>query len=244
MATDIAGGSPRRDLSGRVDASTRIMLARQQRMVVEGQNATMLTMLNTERAARVYADMQEGLARVDGDKALGARIDAEITARQTADTALGSRIDGLGTSTAAAINNEASLRSQADTAEAQARQAADTAEAKARADADALRPTVFIPGGQIAGAKIFMASGTVQNGQISFNLAPAGFASVLTVQPSVNDATTLYTFGWALSADLKTLVLSSRKSATPLLSLLGLNILAAPAAAPNGTVVQLMVMGL
>lgn len=79
------------------------------------------------------------------------------------------------------------------------------------------------------------------NGLLSGN---ALFASgVLAVQPQANDSTTAYAWSWAVSADRKTLTLTVKKSATPALSLLGINILAAPAAVPDGTTIFALVVG-
>lgn len=67
--------------------------------------------------------------------------------------------------------------------------------------------------------------------------------AVLDVQATVSDASTMYSYAWSVSADRKTLTLTVNRSATPLLSLLGLNILAAPSAAPVGTLVRVLVTG-
>lgn len=67
--------------------------------------------------------------------------------------------------------------------------------------------------------------------------------AVLGMQPVVNDATTIYPVSRVISNGNKTCVLTVNKAATPLLSLLGLNILAAPTAAPIGATVELLFIG-
>lgn len=201
--SDMGGGSARTDYQGRVDASTRQMLRKQQQVVEAQQQDAMTVMLNAERAARVYGDTQEAQARI------------------AADNAMGDRVDGLGQSTAAALN----------------------AEAKARSDTDALRAMVFDAAGPVVAPKVFLGTGTVKDGAVVFNMASAGFSTISAVDVRKNDVTTLYTFGWAISADRKTLTVTARRSATPALSILGINILAAPAVAPNGTSVQVIVFG-
>lgn len=67
--------------------------------------------------------------------------------------------------------------------------------------------------------------------------------AIFGVQPVINDATTFWPVSRSISADRKTMTLTVNKSAVPLLSLLGLNILAAPTAAPIGTTVELLIIG-
>ena len=69
------------------------------------------------------------------------------------------------------------------------------------------------------------------------------FANINNVQVTVNDATTVWPCSWSVSANKKVLTVTVNKAATPLLSLLGINILAAPTAAPIGTVVQVLAFG-
>lgn len=69
------------------------------------------------------------------------------------------------------------------------------------------------------------------------------FTNPNNVQVTVNEATTVWPCSFTVSANKKVLTLTVNKAATPLLSLLGLNILAAPTAAPIGTVVQVLATG-
>lgn len=69
------------------------------------------------------------------------------------------------------------------------------------------------------------------------------FINLNNVQVTVNEATTVWPCSFTVSANKKVLTLTVNKAATPLLSLLGLNILAAPTAAPIGTVVQVLATG-
>lgn len=103
----------------------------------------------------------------------------------------------------------------------------------------------------LTGAKAVALSKTTVGGVATIYLTDTGtlagnalFANVpLAVQPQANDSSTTYTWSWAISADRKTLTLTVKKSATPTLSLLGINILAAPAAVPDGTVIYALVVG-
>ena len=97
-------------------------------------NSTAIDLLD----GQVFAEEQD---RIDGDMALGERIDTEVSDREMADTALGGRIDAEALAREAAdialddrIDTEASAREMADTAlggridtEASAREMADTA---------------------------------------------------------------------------------------------------------------------
>lgn len=140
-------GSSRRDYEARVDGSTRLMQTKRQQAMADaaavGQKATddaLQTSINAERAARVYADMQEGQARIAADTAeAAARVqgdDAERMARMTADGVISGMVDALG----AALANEVTSRTGANQTEATARNAAISStvltEATARIAAD------------------------------------------------------------------------------------------------------------
>lgn len=197
--------------------------------------------VTAEAQARQRDDQAEAQARLVGDQSNAAAIQSEATARGQADTALGGRIDTLGATTAAGLNAEATTRQQAD-----------TAEATTRAAADAIRTIMFGADGKAVQNPREYAHTLATNasGVAVFYLTDTGlasgnalFTSIRSVQPQVNDGTTIYGFGWTISADMKTLTMTVRKSATPVLSLLGLNILAAPALAPAGTLVNVFVAG-
>lgn len=118
------------------------------------------------------------------------------------------------------------------------------------ADMARRRMALFLSSGRSDRPRQFTASAATVSGSATFRMTEDGtaggaaiFAQVMNVQAAVNDPSTLYTFGWVISADLKTITVSVRRSATPALALLGINILAAPAAVPNGTVIQLLVTG-
>lgn len=67
---------------------------------------------------------------------------------------------------------------------------------------------------------------------------------IKSVSPTPNDSTTFFGYSWgALTNSGKTLSITVTKSATPLLSLLGINILGAPIAAVSGVSVNVVVMG-
>ena len=91
----------------------------------------------------------------------------------------------------------------------------------------------------------------VTAGVVSFymtdTLTAAGvalFTKVTDLDFKVNDSASLYTYSWVISADLKILTITVKKSTTPVLSLLGINVLSQPtAAAPDGTVVYFKVIG-
>jgi hypothetical protein len=107
-----------------------------------------------------------------------------------------------------------------------------------------------VAGTEVPNSKMYTGSKTVSGGVAVFYMTDNGaangnalFSAITSVQPVVNDSTTVYACSWVISGDLKTLTLTVNKSATPLLSLLGLNILAQPTAAPNGTVAQVLVVG-
>lgn len=99
--------------------------------------------------------------------------------------------------------------------------------------------------------KILTVSKTTTGGVATIYLTDNGLATgnalfasgVLAVQPQANDSSTVYAWSWTISADRKTLTLTAKKSATPLLSLLGVNILAQPANVPDGTVVFAVAVG-
>lgn len=151
-------GSSRRDYEAKVDGSTRLMQMKRQQAMADAASAAqkatddaLQACINAERAARVYADVQEGQARAAADTAeAAARVqgdDAERSARMTADGLLSGMIDAVGSALAnevtartGANQSEASARtvaiSSAVAAEAVIRSKADTDEATARAAAD------------------------------------------------------------------------------------------------------------
>lgn len=116
-----------------------------------------------------------------------------------------------------------------------------------------LKASVYASGSVVNNARLVVAQGTVSGtgGLAPVYLTDTGTAGgnalfgtgVLSVQPVVNDASTVYPIAWTLSGDRKTLTVTLNKAATPLLSLLGINILAAPTASPSGTLAQVLVTG-
>lgn len=95
-------------------------------------------------------------------------------------------------------------------------------------------------------------SGSVTTGSAVVNLTSDGTStgSALclngviqnSVQAVVNDASGLYPMAWAFSNANKTLTVTTNKaSATGVISLLGINLLGAPVAAANGSVVKVTV---
>ena len=154
----------------------------------------------------------------------------------------------------AAASTDVAARNAAITsavnAEAAARSYADTNEGQARIAGDALRVQMFGADGQITNPKEYSSSKATAASVAVFYLTSTGlvtgtalFAAISKISCSVNDAATLYTFGWVLSADKKTLTVTAKRSNTPVLSLLNINILQAPTPAPDGTLIQVTVTG-
>lgn len=100
--------------------------------------------------------------------------------------------------------------------------------------------------------KYFTKSVTVSAGTAVFYLTSdgtsGGAALFTTVFPEsanvyVSDASGIYPYSLAISTDQKTVTVTINKSANTAISLLGISLLSALAAAPNGTTVNLTVMG-
>lgn len=95
-------------------------------------------------------------------------------------------------------------------------------------------------------------SGTVGSGVVAFNLTADGTSGGTgifpngiiqsSVQAFCNDNTVPFSYSAALSNSNKTLTLTVNKAGSSFLSLLGLNVLTAPAAA-NGSVCNIQVVG-
>ncbi len=105
-------------------------------------------------------------------------------------------------------------------------------------------------GNTLTNPRVYVATGTVSSGTIVLYLTDNGlvggnalFSTILRIDCGVYDSTTVYAFNPVVSNANKTLTVTVAKAATPLLSLLGINILAAPTTAPNGTSVNVTVVG-
>jgi len=102
------------------------------------------------------------------------------------------------------------------------------------------------------GVKTSSRSGTVSGGTVVFNLTDdntsggnAYFSNVYKESANfwVDDATRQYQFGgWTLSVNKKTLTMTVNQIGAAV-SVLGISVLSAPIAAPNGTVVNMTVRG-
>lgn len=100
--------------------------------------------------------------------------------------------------------------------------------------------------------KYFTKSATVTSGIATFYLTSDGTAGgaalFTTVFPEsanvyVSDASGIYPYSLAISPDQKTVTVTVNKAANTAISLLGISLLSALAAAPNGTTVNLTVIG-
>lgn len=118
----------------------------------------------------------------------------------------------------------------------------------------AQRPVVYQGSSQKTGVKIYAGKATTVTGGVAiFYLTDSGtsggnalLANVYdeTVDFEVNDSVNAYRYSWVISADKKILTATVTRSApTGVISLLGLNLLSAPAATPAGTVVRLTAWG-
>lgn len=95
-------------------------------------------------------------------------------------------------------------------------------------------------------------SGTVGSGMLAFNMTADGTSGGMAIFPNgiiqssiqafCNDNTTPFSYSALLSNSNKTLTLTVNKAGSSFLSLLGLNVLTAPAAA-NGSTCNVQVMG-
>jgi hypothetical protein len=229
------------------------------RHVIEDEIKDLDTTGTAERAlARADAAMRVANTARDKGNTLETDLETEKQARSSANENLSQYIQQEISGREAAVQSEAQTRAAVVAAEAKARADAIAAEAKAREDLNKYvtseverilkemreqsykYPKLY--------SKISPVVGT--QGQVKFFMTADGtetgtalFSAIADVQPQVNDITTLYTFGWSISANLKVLTVNVRRSATPLLSLLGINILAAPSIAPAGTNVGVLVSG-
>lgn len=92
---------------------------------------------------------------------------------------------------------------------------------------------------------------TTTAGAVVFTLTETGsiggaalFSNIDYVKAEVNDATNSYNYSYLISADKKTVTVSVMRSApTGVIALLGINLLSAPIATPNGTAVNIIVHG-
>ena len=70
------------------------------------------------------------------------------------------------------------------------------------------------------------------------------YASIDAVLPAVNDVSKVYSFGWAISADLKKLTVSVKVSSGLVVQALGLTLLGGSVNAPVNTAVSVFVKGI
>lgn len=72
---------------------------------------------------------------------------------------------------------------------------------------------------------------------------PAIYANVHNVTPIINDGTGNWNYGWVVSGDKRAVTVTASKSTSTNIAVLGLNLLGAPIAAANGTVITVTVKG-
>lgn len=110
-------------------------------------------------------------------------------------------------------------------------------------------PTFWKGSAQRAQAAVYANTiNTITGGTVTFPLVDGSGNTLFPnnvdfMKAEVSDAANSYNYAYALAGDHKSVVVTVMRSSATLLSLLGVNVLSAPAAAPAGVAVSLLVVG-